>query len=362
MDQQSYWLGFSLVSDFGSVRIKQLLNAFGSLEEAWNASPSQLYQSELNSRLVQKLLNARAKLDLDSEMEKVKQAKAQVVTLADTNYPALLREIPDAPAVLYIRGTLIPEDRLALAIVGTRKATKYGRDVAYSLSRHIATHGVTIVSGLAQGIDAAAHEGALAAEGRTIAILGCGIDSIYPREHTALAERIMQQGAIISEFPIGVPPIGKNFPRRNRIISGLSLGILVAEAPESSGALITAETALEQGREVFAIPSNIFNPLGRGTNRLIQDGAKLVMRISDILNELNIVYTHQQTRQETTRISPANQEEAALLQHLGADPIHIDELVRLSNLSTSVVTSTLTILELKGVAEMVGGMQYCRTR
>jgi DNA processing protein len=259
---------------------------------------------------------------------------------------------------LYVRGALSPADDLALAMVGTRKATSYGRDATYDLAKQLARQGITIVSGLAHGIDAAAHKGALDGGGRTIAVFGCGIDVLYPRENRDLALKICDNGALISEFPIGTAPAAGNFPRRNRIISGLSLGILVVEAPEGSGALISADLAAEQGREVFAVPGNIYSPMSRGTNRLIQEGAKLVMHVGDVLDELNIAYTNVQTRLSAEQIAPGNEVEASILKHLSADPLHIDEIVRLSQLPIATVSSTLTILELKGLARMVGHMQY----
>jgi DNA processing protein len=357
-----YWLGFSLVPEIGPKRIAQLMNHFGDLGRAWHATESQLLQAELDKHPTVNLLHTRTRLDLDSEMAKVKKAGAWLLTLMDEHYPSQLKQLADAPAVLYVRGVITTNDDFALSIVGTRNATKYGRDAAYDLAKQIARHNITIVSGLAHGVDAAAHRGALDGGGRTFAVLGCGVDIIYPRENHDLALKIMQNGALISEFPVGIPPDGRNFPRRNRVISGLAHGVLVVEAPEGSGAMITAEAALEQGRDVFAVPGNIFSPMSRGTNRLIQEGAKLVMDANDVLDELNFAHKNVQTRTKTERIVPANETEARLLQHLSADPIHIDDLVRLSQLPISVVTGTLTILELKGLAQPVGNMQYCLSR
>ncbi len=310
----------------------------------------------------QKFLQQRQKLDLSAEVIKVQKAGASLLTLADADYPNILRQLDDSPPVLYVRGQLLQKDDLALAVVGTRTASRYGRDAAHYLSKQLAAQHVTIVSGLAQGIDAAAHQGALDAGGRTIAVLGCGIERIYPRENTALAENILQNGAILTEYPIGTPPSAANFPRRNRLLSGLARGVLIVEAPDHSGALITATAALEQGRDVFAVPGNIFSAASRGTNRLIQDGAKLVMGVPDILSELNIQYTKKEMRQKTQHLIPDNPVENAILQLLEADPIHVDELIRSSGLAASDVTATLTILELKGLAQTAGHMQYCRSR
>lgn len=358
LDEQRFWLGFSLIPSIGQKRILHLRNWFEHLEHAWHASANDLRASGLDNRAIESLQQHRPKLDLNQEMDKIAQQGAWLLTLADEKYPTLLKELHEAPPVIYIRGTLFPEDQLSLAIVGTRKATKYGHDVAYDFSRQLADQHITIVSGLAQGIDTKAHQGALSTNGRTLAVLGCGVDIYYPRQNRELAESIIESGALISEFPIGAKPIAQNFPRRNRILSGLSLGVLVIEAPEGSGALITASLAGDQGRDVFAVPANIYNKMGRGTNKLIQDGAKLVYKISDVLDELNVSYQTTETRVRTHRIVPSNEFEASLLELLQADPIHIDELVRLSGLPIAQVSSTLTILELKGLAQMVGNMQY----
>lgn len=350
------------MQNVGSVRIRTLLDYFGSLSEAWNAPESAIRESGLQEQAIQAILTHRKTLKLEAEYAKIGQAQARMVTWIDPDYPQNLLKIHDAPPVLYIRGTLLPSDERALAMVGTRKASRYGTDVAYKMANRLAREDVTIISGLAQGIDGAAHQGALDGGGRTIAVLGCGIDKVYPTEHRNLANAIIENGALISEFPLGTPPTGTNFPRRNRIISGLSLGVLVVEAPENSGALITAESALEQGREVFAIPSNIFNANGAGCNKLIQDGAKLIMRPEDILDELNVSYDAHETKVQTEKLAPANETEKRILAYLESDPIHVDDITRDSGLSSAEVNATLTILELKGLAQSVGHMQYCRAR
>lgn len=362
MNNQKYWLGLSLVQQMGAVRIHQLITHFGTAHDAWKASERDLIQVKLPSRALSSLLELRKNLDLDAELAKVASLDAHIITWADSQYPENLRHIADAPPLLYVRGTLLPSDLLALSIVGTRRATRYGIDVANRMAYWLASQGVTIVSGMALGVDTAAHRGALQAKGRTIAILGSGIDIVYPKENALLAQDVAKNGALISEFPLGTPPSGKNFPRRNRIISGLSLGILIAEAPKNSGAIITAETALEQGRDVFAIPANIFNEMGAGCNRLIQEGAKLVMRASDILDELNVTYDNHVTKEKTETIAPAGDIEHQILSLLDSEPLHIDEIVRKTGLETSKVASTLAILELKGLAQTVGAMQYCRAR
>lgn len=361
-DDLPYWLGLSLVQQIGNVRMRQLLAHFRTARNVWQASEAALRATGLTEKTVQNLLQARRDLNLAQEMARVEAAGATLITLADDRYPANLRDIPEPPMLLYVRGTLSPTDIQALAIVGTRSATRYGLDAANRMALWLAQQDVTIVSGLAHGIDQAAHTGALEAGGRTLAVMGCGVDIIYPNDHDVLAQRVIQNGALISELPLSTPPAGSNFPRRNRLISGLARGVLIAEAPERSGALITAEAALEQGREVFAIPSNIFNPQGTGSNRLIQEGAKLVMRARDILEELNVSYTERQTRTEAQAIAPTNAIETQILAQLEADPIHVDDLIRQTQLPAQDVMATLTLLELKGLAQMVGHMQYSRMR
>ncbi len=359
MSDSKYWLGFSLVPEIGAKRLSLLLNWFGDLARAWTATEAELSQSGLDKQATTNLLRTRQQLDLQAELEKVEKAGAWVLTLDDERYPPLLGKLSDAPPVLYVRGMLSSADERALCIVGTRKATPYGRDAAYHFAKQLAGNGITVISGLAHGIDTAAHRGALEGGGRTIAVLGCGIDKIYPSDNHKLAQQITHQGAIISEFAVGTPPEARNFPRRNRIMSGLSLAVLVVEAPEKSGALITATTAAEQGRDVFAVPGSIFNPMSSGPNHLIQDGAKLVTNVSDILDELNIAHDTVQTRAATERIAPANEVEMKLLRLLTGDPIHIDDLIRQCEMPVAQVSSMLTILELKGLVRSVGYMQYC---
>lgn len=361
MEDRKYWLGFSLIPDIGPKRILHLLNEFGSLDAAWHADREKLRRARLSEAHITRIVDKRATIDLDREMKRVAKVDAFLLTLLDEDYPHLLRDIEDAPAVLYARGSVLPVDERAVCIVGTRKSTVYGHDAAYMLAKDLAASGVTIISGLALGIDSAAHRGALDAGGRTIAVMGNGISDVYPPENLELAREIVGQGCVLTEFPIGAQPLGKNFPRRNRVMSGLALGVLVIEAGDHSGALITTNYALEQGRDVFAVPSNIFNQAGRGTNRLIQDGAKLVMSAQDVLDEIDMAHMQVEAKTKTEAVAPANDTEAALLDLMSHDPIHIDDLVRLSGLPVATVSSTLTILELKGLARTVGSMQYSLT-
>ncbi len=360
-EEQQYWLGLHLIPQLGNAKLALLLARIPSVTELWRESDDHLLRLDLPRKLLRQFIAGRQSIDLQREMDKVRQCGAQLVTLADPAYPRLLREIVDRPLLLYVRGQLAAADDKTIAVVGTRKPSKYGWDAARTLARNLARHDVTIVSGLAHGIDTAAHRGALDG-GRTIAVMATGIDRVYPAENTDLAEQIAAKGALITEMPIGAAPLGKNFPRRNRIISGMSLGVLVAEAPEKSGAMNTVSHAIDQGRDVFALPHNIFSKTGQGTNALIQDGAKLVMRENDMLEELNMTHLHMQARVETKNIQPENDTESLIMRQLGADPIHIDVIVRQTNLSTAAVSSSLTLLELKGLAETAGPMQYCRAR
>ena len=359
---QQYWLGLHLIPSFGLAKLSRLLACFDSAEELWLEPEASLMRLDLPLNLLRLFCQARRQIDLAREMDKVAYAGAKLVTLEDDAYPQLLRSLTDRPPLLYLRGKLTAQNEKCLAVVGTRKASKYGRDVAYQLSYQMAQQDITIVSGLAHGIDASAHRGALKAGGRTIAVVATGIDRTYPREHEDLAAEIAISGAIISEMPIGTAPLGKNFPQRNRIISGMSLGVMVAEAPAKNGAMNTVKHALDQGREVFAVPHNIFSKSGRGCNILLQEGAKLVADVEDILDELKVSHLTTQTRMQAEEIVPADDKENAVFQLLGADPVHVDIIVRQTDLPTAMVTSALTMLELKGLAESAGPMQYCRAR
>lgn len=355
-EQHRYWIGFNIVQGIGPARVQRLLNHFGDLEKAWRASPLELAGAGLDRRGIENLLVARARLDLDQEMAKATAHGVQVITWNDDHYPRLLRTVPYAPPVLYVRGNLQPEDAWAVGVVGTRGPTSYGRQVAADLAGDLARRRITVVSGMARGIDGIAHRAALDAGGRTIAILGCGVDVVYPPEHDHLAHDIAARGAIVSDYPMGTQPEARNFPPRNRIISGLSLGVLVVEGAEDSGALITADYALEQGREVFAVPGPISARRSRGPNRLIQQGAKMVTGVDDILEELNLTQASQQM--EVSSLIPANPAEEALLHQLSTEPRHMDEIVRDSGLPTADVSATLVMMELKGMVRQVGNMMY----
>jgi len=287
-------------------------------------------------------------------MSRVEGLITRKIVLQDKEYPVILKEIHDPPKELYIKGEITSQDKVAIAIVGTRKFTQYGKQVAYDISGNLAKLGITIVSGLARGIDAFAHEAALESGGRTIAVLGSGLDreSFFPASNWSLSEKIAKQGAVITEYSFGTRGTNFTFPQRNRIVSGLSLGVVVIEAPEESGALITASLALEQNREVFAVPGNIYENNSQGTNKLIKMGAKLVTGIEDILEELNL--THLLSAEKKINYQPENKEEEIVLSLLSIKPVHIDEIIKQSKMPASSVNSTLMILELKRVVKNLG--------
>ena len=356
-----YWLAFSRIPRIGTVRFRHLERHFDSLRHAWSAGDSELRAAGLDGGATKAILARRATIDPEAELKRLTDNGVRAITWHDDEYPSRLKEIYDPPPLLYIHGELLPEDERSVAVVGTRKATAYGRESAYQLSHDMAQAGVTIVSGLARGVDSIAHRAALEAGHRTIAVLGSGLDVIYPREHAKLAEDILGSGAVISEHPLGTRPNAQNFPRRNRIMSGMTLGTVVVEAGESSGALLTANHAIEQDREVFAIPGNIFSPSSRGTNRLIRDSAaKLVVDYRDVLEELNISSAGGQL--EMTALFPQDEGESAVLRHVSYDPIHIDDVIRSAGLNISTVSSALAMMELKGMVKQVGGMNYIRLR
>jgi DNA processing protein len=362
MDDKNYWLGFNLVKGIGPAKLQALLDYFGDLGAAWQATETQLQRIGLDRRAISALQEARATVDLDRYAARVAAAGIEVLTWQSERYPRLLREVAAPPPVLYVAGRLQEMDSWSVAVVGTRRLTPYGRQITRELVAGLARSNVTIVSGLARGIDGIAHKTALDVGGRTIAVLGSGLASIYPPEHRGMARQIVDngQGAVISEYALDTPPDAKNFPPRNRIISGLSLGTIVVEAGERSGALITADFAAEQDREVFAVPGNINSHASRGPNRLIQQGAKLVSSVEDVLEELNLTMVTQQVAVQIAL--PESAEEAALLAHLSPQPVHVDELTRASGLTSAEVGSTLALMELKGMVQQVGGMKYVLAR
>ncbi len=359
MDKR-YWVGFNLVKGIGAVRLQALRNHFGDLELAWQAPLEALQAAGLGSKLAERVVQIRTQVDLERYMARVAGLGIQILTWEDENYPKRLKEIDQPPPVLYVHGTLLDEDAWAVAVVGTRRVSGYGRQVAEELATCLAGNGVTVVSGLARGVDAIAHQSAIKGGGRTIAVLGCGLDRIYPPEHAQLAGRIINSGALLSDYAPGTAPDAANFPPRNRIISGISMATVVVEAGETSGALITAQFAVDQGREVFAVPGSILSPQSKGTNKLISQGAHPMLSPRDLLEVLNLRRVTEQ--REVRKALPGNEIESQLLNVLTHEPMHMDDICNQTGLPIERISATLVMMELKGLVRQVGGMNYVAVR
>ena len=357
-----HWLALKRVFGVGAILAKRLIDAFKTPEAVFSATEESLWVVEgITARVAKNILTFNEFDEIKKEINKIEKGGITLLTLADPLYPFRLAMIDDPPLLLYAKGVGIGSDTCNVAIVGTRNITSYGRSVTEQISSGLARAGITVVSGLARGIDAVAHQSALTAGGRTIAVLGCGIDQIYPPEHRKLYDQIMEQGVIFSEFAMGETPTPHNFPQRNRTISGLSLGCVVIEAAQKSGALITARYALEQGREVFAVPGSIFSETSRGTHHLIQSGAKLIENTQGIIEELF-------PQMEKASSPPVAQfampdlacEEKQLYQLLSMEPKHIDQIIEESSLAPADVSYRLLELELKGIVRQLVGQNYTR--
>ncbi|MCX7860750.1 MAG: DNA-processing protein DprA [Chloroflexus sp.] len=359
-DAIRYYIGFNLVPGIGPLRLARLIEQCGSIAAAWHADELAMTAAGLDARSMASLRAARQTLDLDAELARLRAAGVTPVAITDPAYPPLLRMIPAPPPLLYARGAITPADQRAVAIVGTRRPSNYGREVTRRIARDLAAAGVTIVSGLALGIDTIAHTAALDAGGRTIAVLACGVDRVYPERNHALAERIITAGALISDYPLGTPPAPLNFPPRNRIIAGLSLATLVVEASEQSGALITVQFALDQGRDVMAVPGSIFSPLSAGPHRLIRDGAAIVTDAGDVLAALGLDKSSDAAESPLELALTA--EEAAIYGAVEAEPQYIDAIGRTAGLSAAATAAALALLELKGLVRQVAPLYYARGR
>lgn len=362
MADRIYWVGFNLVRGIGSVRVKALLDFFGDLQIAWNAPAQALAAAGLPQKAIDNFQMVRREVDLDRFAAEMERKGITALIWQDEAYPRRLKEIDQAPPVLYVRGQLQPADDWAVAIVGTRRMTAYGRQIAEESAAYLAQQGLTVVSGLARGVDGASHTAAMQAGGRTLAVLGCGVDFIYPPEHRRLAEQILEHGALVSDYAPGSAPDAANFPARNRIISGLSLATVVIEAGHTSGALITATFAAEQGREVLAVPGQIYAPQSKGTNRLIQQGARPLLEPQDILDALKLEKETVNEHRQAQLLLPADDVEASLMRVLEDEALHIDEIGVQSGLPIATVSATLTVMELKGMVRQVGAMTYMAVR
>ena len=387
----------NLIPGIGNHTIRRLLTAFGSAEKSLAATSEELAQIDgLTPDVRQHLIDGRSRAPLAQELELIEQHQCHIVTLNDESYPPLLKQISDPPVLLYITGEFPLVDAPSIAIVGSRSPTEYGKTISQQLSHQLAARGITVVSGFARGIDTCVHRGTLEAGGRTVAVFGCGLSIMYPETNQALAAEIIKSGALVSEFPMTMPPRGANFPRRNRVISGLTLGTLVVEASDRSGSLITARHAADQGREVFAVPGQIFSNVSRGTHSLINQGATLINSVDDILDALPQDYTgilrqEPATRQPTpgpdrgskrfdrtahpqsteAKSTPASQsntqaeldltpDEQAVLATMDASSIHIDQIARDTQLPIGKVSSLLVMLELKGIVQQLPGKQFVK--
>lgn len=357
LEEKHYWIGLNMI--LTPRRFRLLLEHFPSAREIWEAPCEQLRAIPGLEHLAEEFAAQRARVKLEEELAGIGRLGLKVITLAESSYPRPLRGLATPPPVLYLHGDYQERDELAIALVGTRRATPYGRMVAEQLARELSQLGLTIVSGMALGIDTAAHRGALAAGGRTIAVLGSGFERIYPQQNIRLMKEIAASGAVFSEFSLRAEPDRWNFPRRNRIISGLARGVVVVEAPEKSGALITARLALDQGREVFAVPGRITDEASRGGHRLLKAGAKLVEGVEDVLEEfpdLRGVLIGPRPK-ERPKLSPL---EERLLAALDWEPLHFDEILESTGLSHAELAHGLLQLQLKDLIKEFPGKQYAK--
>ncbi|MFA6296385.1 MAG: DNA-processing protein DprA [Patescibacteria group bacterium] len=361
-DDLKYWNALNQNLRIGARRFKKLYTHFETMEQVWFADSLELSKAGLEDKVIDYILVKRPTISVDSEMEKLEKENIHIITIKDKAYPKLLKEIYDPPALLYVRGELKEQDEFAISVVGTRKISQYGKQVIPDIVHELASNKITIISGLALGADTFAHQAAIAASGRTIAVLGSGLDHqhIYPYCNKSLSEIVSQHGAVISEYPINTLPLKQHFPARNRIVSGMSLGILVIEAPSDSGALITAKFGLEHNRDIFAIPGSIYSQNSIGPNNLIKQGAKLITCAQDILDELNLSLAT--SYQQTKEIVPESKEEEILLKIITKEPVHIDKIVQQSKMPSSQVSATLTMMEMKGKVRNLGAMNYVLAR
>jgi DNA processing protein len=356
-----HWIGLKAVPGIGTVAFRRLLERFDSPEAALAASPGSLAGVRgITTTVIDAIKGGAWKRCAEQECRRLESSCSHLVKFTSPDYPKSLFEIPDPPPFLYVKGALRSRE-LAIAIVGSRRATSYGLLTTTKLSGALAGRGICIVSGMARGVDTAAHKGALQADGRTVGVLGCGIDQTYPPENRKLFEEMAEKGCLVSEFPLGTLPLAENFPRRNRIISGIARGVLVVEAAEKSGSLITAQYALEHGRDVYAVPGNISFITSRGCNRLIKQGAKLVDCVEDILEDLpggELAALDTPLLQPPPRSFALSPKEAAVYELLARSPLHIDDIITQTELTAGEVSSMLLHLELKGAVTPLPGTHY----
>ena len=361
MEDRLYWLGWQCLMPGQGTKLWSLLKHFGSPQAAWEANINDLSNAPgTGEEGPEGLARRRSEIDPVKEAARLQYAGVNFICYDETGYPENLQQIFDPPPVIFIKGAIKDSDKLAVSIVGSRKPSQYGLLVAEKLAKDLAVLGVTVVSGMARGIDTAGHKGALAGGGRTLAVLGCGLDVVYPRENKSLMDRITENGVVISEYPLGTPPESWHFPARNRIISGLSLGTVVVEAAEKSGALITADFALEQGRDVMAVPGNVVSLLSRGPHRLIRQGARLVEGAGDIIDEMGLERLFPVPEENTGGKARMSAEEEALYNLLSLEPVTLDELIDRTGMAPPKAMAALMYLEIKGLARQMPGKLYVR--
>lgn len=358
MTESRYLTAICAFSYFGPARVKLLLSYFKSAKRIWNASEKSLLEVGLKPAAVADFLNHKDKFNIEKYFKKLKNLSINALTIFDKTYPANLKGLSDAPYVLYVRGNLRKSDSQGVAIVGSRLMTSYGREIAGKFAAELANFGVTVVSGLALGVDAEAQRAALAAGGRTIAVLASGLDIITPITNKSLALEFIKSGsgAIVSECPLGYEPRAFDFPVRDRLIAGLSKAVIVVEARMKSGTFYTVKAALDQGRPVFAVPGPITSPASEGTNYLIQNGAKPVTSIKDVLEELDLQF--KVNSEAVEKVMPEDPFDVKILGILDREPLHLDDLVRISGCETSEISARLTIMEMKGMVRSMGGGVY----
>lgn len=354
MNDKDYLIWLNSVYGIGHRTIEQFLNYFGSFEGIWKAPASEISKfPKLRKKAAERLLETRNSDFIDKHKKNLQSKDVKYMISSDESYPEILKNIKDFPYILYMKGHIEKEDRNALAIIGSRKCTSYGKNIAYKFAKELAEYGITIISGMAYGIDSAAHRGALDGGGRTISVLGCGVDICYPKSNNNLMREIIENGAVISEYPLGTEPTSGNFPRRNRIISGLCRGVLVVEAGLKSGSLITIDYALDQGKDVFAVPGNINCSVSKGTNKLIKEGAKPVTCVEDILEEYNITKKSNNDKNTYNNLSESERLVMEIVEK--KQPIHIDMVSSILHLDPATVNSVITILEIKDLIEQLPG-------
>ena len=370
------WLGLIRADNVGATTFAKLIKHFGSADRALGASVSELAKvNGIGFKKAEQIAATRGKFDVEAELELAAKLGVWIINLRDKRYPPVLKRIYDPPPVLYIKGSLVRRDNLAISIVGSRRCSLYGQEQSSRLSHFLSSAGFTVCSGMARGIDTAAHHGALSAEGRTIAVQGCGLANVYPPENKKLFELITESGACISELPLQYEPLSENFPPRNRIIAGLSLGTIVIEAGLRSGALITARMAMENNREVMAVPGKIDSPLSKGTHKLIKEGAKLIESVEDVMAALG--YIGQQLQEHATAAAQKATEkieaplfeikelklaghEKTIFETLGREPLHIEQIIAGTDLAAGSVNAALVTMRLKGLIKQLPGSMFVR--